>query len=229
MKAVRQIASLICIVTLLFVQGAQDGLPLYDMHVGNIGVTDATCSRALIIDWNGNEALGTKTADQRLRDAMKHFLKWFPGQHLWVDETVDTAYLATLSRESQSNVQTWRKFLAEVVRLTRKWRDRHQARRLLRLGSRLPHPLFGMGTNLSGTHHPVVVHDHDQRTPYNTPGNPRVKSAKQKNALWVGRLAPKTLPLIFPLIGMLTKLAANKHPERMLRLSPLWTRRPSLH
>jgi len=170
-EAVHTIANLICIVTLLFVQGALEGLLLFDLHVSNIAVTDSTCSRAVIIDWNGNEAEGRKSAYQTQRHAMDTFLKWFPGQHTW-DGKADTAYLASLSMESHSNVQTWRKFLTEAARLTNEWRARHQARRLLRLGSRLPHPLSGMGTNLSGTHHPVVVHDHDQRTPYNGPGNP---------------------------------------------------------
>jgi len=151
-EAAQKIANLICVVLAVFVQGTLCGLPLHDVHVSNIAVTDDTMARAVIIDWNGNEKQSGRTPYQTLKHGTDTFLKWFPGQHTWNPEA-DEGYLKCLSMESQSNVQTWRSFLAEVARLTKQWQRRRQARRLLRLGSRLPH-------------------DHDQRIPWNGPGYP---------------------------------------------------------
>ena len=151
METVHTIANLICIVSLLFVQGALEGLPLFDLHVSNIAVTDDTMARAVIIDWNGNEKQSGRTPYPTLKRGADTFLKWFTGQHTWNPEA-DEGYLKCLSMESQSNVQTWRNYLAEVARLTKEWQRRHQARRLLRLGSRLPHPLSSMATNFFGPH-----------------------------------------------------------------------------
>jgi hypothetical protein len=126
MNLAQKIANLICINIALFVKGALDGLPLHDLHVQNLAVTDSACTRAVIIDWNGNECEASKNAYQRVRQAVTSFLKWLPGLHTW-DMAGDRAYLNGLDAIAYDNVQTWRPFLTDAARLTEAWRAQHQA------------------------------------------------------------------------------------------------------
>ena len=96
--------------------GAESGLFLQDWHVCNIGFTDTSPSRMVLMDWQKTHIASATTTKERCENAFKCFCRYLPGPHTYGPDDVSTK--TAIERD---NILQWREVLTRMSDALMQW------------------------------------------------------------------------------------------------------------
>jgi hypothetical protein len=164
------------------VECARDGLYAHDWHVANVGFTDTSASRMVLVDWQKNKlASADLSYRQRFEKALRCFIQFLPGPHMYGEDVIIDKAI-----DVQANIRKWRIVLTRMSSALQSWWDDvYSSGNLL--------PTAGQSATLEGsllhivdTFDAVVVPPVVVREREPSVGSPAVFLTASIPAVWVG-------------------------------------------